>query len=516
MSEILWTIGIALVSNSAKNAVSEVGRPGTAVFVQLVSHIYSTPNRRRNNVPFIPKLPTWNLAVTPWTFNPGTGEREAGAAFEGQLYPPLRTSDNLGPSDCYLVYPKEVDALHDPCQYDNAGTDAILFTHLGITYGFVVQQVIPRWATFPNQHYLALLRRMTEAEIATIEIPQGDEGASGLPSFPTPAEVWHVVAEVPGATLKGETMVQGVAMEMTHHADTRTSFYFLYPISAYPLVKSEVMLSEVEVSEYDVIKCEWPTGSGDFHYWYVSKVEPRRLGFPNEHMQSCGTQLGLFEILFWFTEVDEGESSIVVSPASIINDDIQTALVTVTYKDSLGNPFQSYPVTITDNGVGTLDTPTGLTDENGVFTSTYHSDTVEDVEFSTALIGPSNTLSVVEPSFYVDLAGLADDTCTACNEFEGPHNLNPLLEVTPGNWASYTDLEWECLPDGEGQFELAFNSTQGVVLSIIDPGGEGLIVQYQDATATSWDMVSPVTCTLVGVSFDVGCTFPGTVEVGTT
>lgn len=121
--------------------------------------------------PIVFRLPTWILTVTPYTLDPISGVRTAGIPFPAQMYPPVRTSDNQGASDGYLVYPKDVDALHDPSDYNLVGTDAVTFPWNGKTWSYNVIQVLPRWAGFPNEHLLALLDRMTAEAALTPHLP---------------------------------------------------------------------------------------------------------------------------------------------------------------------------------------------------------------------------------------------------------------------------------------------------------------------------------------------------------
>jgi len=163
--------------------------------------------------PFVPRLPTWNLECQAYTLDPETGTRSAGAGFVAQMYPPLRGSDQVGASDAYLVYPKESNALHDPTEYDNVGMDAVVFSWNGQTWGWLVQQVLPRWAGFPNQHYLALLKRMTATELENILISLSNQPDGIAPNFNLEMELLKLDEFTPTYTSLGVFNGEFKAME---------------------------------------------------------------------------------------------------------------------------------------------------------------------------------------------------------------------------------------------------------------------------------------------------------------
>lgn len=114
---------------------------------------------------FVPRLPTWNTDFTPYLYDAATDTWAEGVVFEGQLYTMKRVAEVLGTEAMYVVHPKEDDQLRDPTQLRPFRWDVITFDWRGVQTWWFVEQHVPRWLGFPNEHKLALIRRMTQDEI---------------------------------------------------------------------------------------------------------------------------------------------------------------------------------------------------------------------------------------------------------------------------------------------------------------------------------------------------------------
>jgi len=464
-------------------------------------------------LPFVPKLPTWNTTFANWIFNPATGERELGAGFSGQLYPPFRSSDNVGPSDAYVVYPKTVLELHDPAEYDNLGNDAIITTWQGITWGFVVVQVLPRWANFPNEHFLALLRRMTAAELADPAIVHG----SDFMIFPT--EVLPVLYQGEGAGwIDGDPiMCQVRHPELTMAPGTMfNDLLLLYSAADNVLTDPRVFnLDPFEVSPPygDVARFTWPTSGGSLKSYWVIQVSPRRLGFPDEHIVARLRELTSLELLD-LLPIDPGLSSIVADPDEITDDDISTSTITVTYLGPGGEPLPGRAVTITTTGAGTIDDPTGETDDDGIYETTYHSGTAETCTFSTAAIGPSNVLTVATMLLKIDISGITAGTCADCGTLDNDYAMPDFAEVGgPDNLVSSDSFAWTngCDADQFVLVEATFQPSTGNLQVIFSNGGGGVMATYFD-TVLGWNMIDVIVIPLD--SSDGRCNWPATLAIG--
>jgi len=374
-----------------------------------------------------------------------------------------------------------------------------------------VRQVLPRFMNFPNQHRLALLERMTQAEADIIDEP----GFAGSDlSFPSTAEIYHAIADVPGNTFSGETPAQLAATELTHHADSNTDTWFLFPIAAWDLFTN---VNEVDINEpaqFDLLKITWPTVGGIAHWYFCNNVEPRRLGFSDEHLGCCAGPLDLNSILFWIAEIDPAESSIVADPDEIPDDDTTTSTITVTYKDENGNPLANRPVTITTTGAGTIDDPTGITDDDGIYETTYHSGTNEECTFSTDDIGPSNVLTVGPPlppeTWVLTVGTTTNGTCSDCADLSeaGPFSLSETMADTEW-WSTAIGFNCDTGPNLEMKYRLTKSGDVLTVTAVTDT------LSFDMATFTGtyagWNGVDPITLTFD--SDDGRCNWPGTITI---
>lgn len=133
---------------------------------------------------FVPRLPTFHLEMTPyhaqfdytWDVQP---------VVMCQLYTLKRVAEVIGREAMYVVYPKEDNVLRDPLQNDRRNDAVMIDTGQGEIWYWVFQ-VEPRWAGFPNAHWMALLFQMTPSEVALVQFgppPTPPPGGLALAAF---------------------------------------------------------------------------------------------------------------------------------------------------------------------------------------------------------------------------------------------------------------------------------------------------------------------------------------------
>lgn len=296
---------------------------------------------------FVPKQPTFLLDVTPWSFDIATRVRTMGTTFKAQMYPPIRTSDNEGSSDGYIVYPKANNVLKDPRQYNNAGTDALTFAWLGMTWGFVVEQVLPRWISFPNEHLMCLVRRMTLAELVGIAgplpLPPAPDDEFALPQFLNSFRYYKLVStgpnfyEVP-VTLDGQVFCPWLDQTIPLYAD----MYLLSP------KESGIRIPYIDgPAGQDLVAFNWPTGNPTSTVWSIAAILPRFLGFSGEHfaMQIEPSSMAEADIP-QLNIPNDANSSIVRLNDMVPADGVSVMNFQVQLLDAFGNPCVGHNVTL--------------------------------------------------------------------------------------------------------------------------------------------------------------------------
>lgn len=143
------------------------------------------------------KLPTWHNTVSVWNWDEGSNLWIEGDEIEGQIYTPLRNSDDDESGLLYFEYPKERDEIRDRWDHNNTGKrDFITFafpTGAPRTVGYWVEDVLPRWFEFTNEHIIAVLKKMTPAELT--------HATSGNPDPQTPANETIILHAEPDTQL---------------------------------------------------------------------------------------------------------------------------------------------------------------------------------------------------------------------------------------------------------------------------------------------------------------------------
>lgn len=457
---------------------------------------------------FVPRLPTWNTTVINWIFDPLTGTRSLGSGFSAQMYPPFRTSDNPGPSDGYLVFPKSVTEIHDPTEYNNAGMDAVVFNWQGNDFGWKVIQLLPRWMNFPNEHWLALLQRMTAAELADI----ANAPSLLLPNFNVATSIYHVETGVTGATLKGTSQAQLYYQKLTHHSDTYTSLFCLMPSNVWTFVDDDGQYLGPPQG-YDVIEAEWPTGSGRLRQWRVGTCEPRQLGELGEHIAICMEPLTIAERVQWFSGSlpDAGTSTISASPVTVLNDGVATTTISGTMLTAASAPVVGATVVISSSG-SAMTASSPITDASGNWSTTATDITAESVTFSAVClgvtVGPSN--SVTFGSYPAHLSTPADvttgnGTCSNCADLNAGFTLDAIDSVT---WQS-APFSLTCITSaGNAQWLATISSGGGhltMSVQLYDVDTNLPILSWTNTNIDSWDGASALTLPYVGGSAAAAC-----------
>lgn len=358
---------------------------------------------------FVPRLPTWNTTVINWIFDPLTGTRSLGSGFSAQMYPPFRTSDNPGPSDGYLVFPKSVTEIHDPTEYNNAGMDAVVFNWQGNDFGWKVIQLLPRWMNFPNEHWLALLQRMTAAELADIANP-------GNALYPVNVAAW--LRDSGAGTWPTSAAIAANIVYPQLTAAPGTMFgdlYMLYPSSS-NILRDKAEFNK-DVFDYgfpdaDVVIIEQPSASGNMVAYQVLQVHPRELGQVGEHLAArlarlTTTQAGLFH-----GTPDAGTSTITATPTTVADDGVATTTISGQMLDAASNPVIGATVVISSSGSATIaSSPT--TDASGNWSTTATDTTAETVTFSAdclgVTVGPSPAVTFANPPYLPNCWGRWDE-----------------------------------------------------------------------------------------------------------
>lgn len=451
-------------------------------------------------------LPTWNTWITPWRFDIATRTRTMGTQFKGQMYPPIRTSDNEGASDGYLVYPKTNDVFRDPKEFNQAGTDAFTFAWNGKTWGYVVEQVLPRWMNFPNEHLLAIVRRMTQAELVLIAGPVAppDDGSS-IPVFDTAAEVYRVVDGVAGNT--HTTTVEGRFLGSWQLDDQVIASSFDFGTSDYDSITPSLLLP-FSPQEFDIIEIEVPAGSAKTRFWYCVDTVDQNYGTENEFVRAILLPITLAEKTLWFGgPPDTGLSTITASPAFVANDGSAFATISGVMLDSLSNPIVGATVAVTSSTGNASISGTAFTDSSGAWSVTATDTTAETTTFSAdcngVTVGPSNSVEYgsYPPSFDMDSTiTTGNGTCSNCVDLNGGINCLPDI---PGETYISAPFALTCVSgQGQAQWLITFATSGGhrtVTLQLVEYPVATAIANWVNSNIDSWDGVSPIS---VPFSFD--------------
>lgn len=124
------------------------------------------------NMAIVYRLPTWNMEFEARVPDESTDTYSV-HAFSGQLYTLKRVAEVIGDEAMYIVFPKEVDTVPNPLDIpvlDGGGTRYPMISHSwnGRVWNWTLFQLVPRWAGFPNEHYLGLLVQHSAAGAASI------------------------------------------------------------------------------------------------------------------------------------------------------------------------------------------------------------------------------------------------------------------------------------------------------------------------------------------------------------
>lgn len=169
---------------------------------------------------FIPRLPTFDTEVQYSSYDPDDEIWLLWEDLVGQIYTPQRGPDDEQGGNLYFVYPKEDNVLVGGAQrhdMDKGDTLKIEYpTGSGEFHLFNVEEVFPRWLGFPNEHLMAILRRLTEAQ-ETERTGVGIPSATESQCFITPDPATGLVASAdPGSGTVGvEQMYLSVIVKDT-------------------------------------------------------------------------------------------------------------------------------------------------------------------------------------------------------------------------------------------------------------------------------------------------------------
>lgn len=427
---------------------------------------------------FIPRLPTWNLSVTPYQYQPATRTRVAIANVLMQMYPPLRTSDNEGSSDGYLVYPKENDVFKDPREYNDGGSDAVVFTWNGKLWAFVIEQVLPRFAGFPNGHLMALVRRMSADEFTDILGPLPPSGVEPLPAFATTVGVYRVVDGIAGSTLIAT--VDGTFLGSWQLDDRDIASTFDFAIADYDSI-TPISLLPSTPQETDVLQIEVPSGSGKFRYYWVQDTVEQNYGTSVEFTRAVVLGLSADEVTLWFPNTpDAGMSTISASPTGVLDDGFATTTVSGTMLDSSGNPVAMQTVSILSSGSATGGTAT--TDASGNWSITSADTVHESVTYTATCLGVA-----VGPSNAVEFAPPLD--CSATTLFLSSSSAPP--DGTTPILVTITALLTDATPAVGVSVSATVTGSAAITTTPLVTDGSGQVVfQVTDATLESGIILS--------------------------
>lgn len=228
---------------------------------------------------FVARLPTFHNEVQVHVYDPVSGLYLDPIPLTGQIYTPQRGQDDEAAGLLYLMYPKAMDILHDPYDYNTADIADVIEiefpTGSGLTRLYAVREVCPRWLGFANEHLIASLKRMSATE------------AVAIPLFNVTINT-YLITETVNDFVEGPTFKAGIS----HPGELRDD---LTPIVFFAKYGKEnnVLRDGEEIDETvsagvpnrrDVISFIWPSGSGLVRYYDVGNVNPVNLGKPNEYI----------------------------------------------------------------------------------------------------------------------------------------------------------------------------------------------------------------------------------------
>ncbi len=190
--------------------------------------------------------------------------------------------------------------------------------------------------------------------------------------------------------------------------------------------------------------------------------------------------------------VDVGQSSLEVIPLSLVADGVETALVTVTMRDSLGNPMPDRQAQVQTDGVNVvIEQGTITTDANGQVTATIHSTVAQDILVSARELIDDVVLPDTENVTFV--AGPLEDVQSSVEAAPPSVTADDLSTATITvtlrdiNGNPIAGHQVEILPDGTGvTLEVAANisDADGQVTGTIRSAIEQVVtVQGRDLTA---------------------------------
>lgn len=457
---------------------------------------------------FVPRLPTWNTTVINWIFDPLTGTRSLGSGFSAQMYPPFRTSDNPGPSDGYLVFPKSVTEVHDPTEYNNAGTDAVVFNWQGNDFGWKVIQLLPRWMNFPNEHWLALLQRMTAAELADIANP-------GNATYPTTVTAWLRDTTTSDWPTSMDIPCQLLYPQLTAAPGTMFGdFYMLFPTSSNVLrdkAEFNIDVFDYGFPEADVVLVEQPSGSANYVAYQVLQVHPRELGLIGEHLAARLARLTGNQAATFHGTPDAGTSTIAAAPSLAINDGVATTTISGTMLTAGSAPVIGATVVISSSG-SAVSGSAPITDASGNYSTTATDTTAETVTFSAVClgitVGPSN--SVTFGSIPAHLSTPLDvttgnGTCSNCADLNAGFTLDAIDSST---WGS-SSFALACITSaGNAKWFAGLFFASGhlaISVQLYDVDTDLPILTWNNTNIDSWDGTSALTLSYVGGSAAAAC-----------
>lgn len=167
---------------------------------------------------FIPRLPSFNTEVQYSNYDPDTEGWLPWGELAGQIYTPQRGPDDEEGGNLYFVYPKEDNVLTGGAQrhdMDKGDTLKIEYpTGSGEFHLFNVEEVFPRWLGFPNEHLMAILRRLTaaqETERSGLGVPSATESQCFI--SPEPATGLISSADPSSGTVGVELMILSIVVK---------------------------------------------------------------------------------------------------------------------------------------------------------------------------------------------------------------------------------------------------------------------------------------------------------------
>lgn len=307
----------------------------------------------------------------------------------------------------------------------------------------------------------------------------------------------------------------------------------------------------------DAILLSFPTemtepleGAREVGFW-VREVEPRWLGFVNEHIIASLEKMTPSEIAM----VTAGDSSMLFDTEITIHhaprdasspaEFVATTTGKIVYQE-LGHHADTYTslyclmkkedyLLVQDNGqywhedpVGndliSAEWPTGSgrirTWKVGTCEPRYLGQANEHIAICMEpILSTEYELYFPEPEpeppeeLSIEEISIADGTCSSCEDLSGPLSL-ALTDDEGPNYAWELAVPFTCFsPDTEVTVTVNYNSETGIIVLSFATATLGQFQQYQ-ATVADWDMVS---AQILSVSLDEGivCTWPATITVGT-